>query len=156
DPVNAGPLSFLRGRWGPKARPESWEALPATCVGRFLPALESLGGLGNRPLWRRLLETAEMHQVICGYAVTGVPQALSGKPFVAWVATSMDGDKRARLRSFDLVRRLAHRFQYRLLLRQERLVLERAAWVFALSPHTHEELLERGADPGRLSVLPCP
>ncbi len=156
DPVNAGLLSPLRGECRPRLRRESWGALPATCVGRFLPALESLHGLGSQALWRRLLRPDELHQVICGYAVTGVPHALAGRRFVAWVATSMDGDKRARLRHGDRLRRVAQALQYPALLRLERLVLQRAAWVFALSPHTREELLERGATPERTSVLPCP
>ncbi len=156
DSVNSGPCSLLRGRLRPRIRRESWEGLPASCVGRFLPGLECLHGVGSRALWNQLLEPVEMHQVICGYAVTGVPQALSGRRFVAWVATSMDGDKRARLHQFDPIRRIAHRLQYRALIRLERLVLERAAWVFALSPHTQSELLERGASRERTSVLSCP
>jgi glycosyltransferase involved in cell wall biosynthesis len=156
DPSNAGPLSFLRGQCRPRIRQETWQGLPAACVGRFLPALESLHGLGSKRLWQQMLGPVQLHQVICGYAVTGVPQALSGKPFVAWVATSMDGDKRARLRHFDPLRRIAHSLQYPALERLERLVLKRAAWVFALSPHTQEELLQRGAVPGRTTVLPCP
>jgi glycosyltransferase involved in cell wall biosynthesis len=156
DPINAGLFSLLRGRCRPRVRRERWEGLPATCVGRFLPALESMRGLGNQALWRRVMDSFELHQVICGYAVTGVPQALSGKRYVAWVASSMDGDKRARLRQSGPVRRLAHHIQYRALLRLERLVLERATWVFALSPHTRDELIERGAAPERASVLSCP
>jgi glycosyltransferase involved in cell wall biosynthesis len=154
DPANAGFL--CRGRWSPRLREESWDGMPAYCVGRLLPAVESWSVLGNRPLWRGLCDRFDLFQVVCGYAVTGLPLALSGKRFVIWAATSMDGDKRARLRNFDLVRRVAHRLQYRELLNQERFVLQRAAWVLALSPHTRDELLQRGAHPDRLSVLPCP
>jgi glycosyltransferase involved in cell wall biosynthesis len=113
-------------------------------------------GVGNQHLWRRLLAPIDLHQVICGYAVTGVPQALSGQPFVAWVASSMDGDKRARLQHFDPLRRVVHTLQHPALLRLERFVLQRASWVFALSPYTLQELLQRGASPERTSVLPCP
>ncbi len=104
----------------------------------------------------RLLEPVDLHQVVCGYALTGLPQALSGKPFVAWVATSMDGDKQARLPHLDTARRIGHHLQYATLLRLEKLVLKRASWVFALSPHTRVELLDRGASAERISVLPCP
>ncbi len=150
DPVNAGLFK------PPSRRDERWEELPAHCVGRRFRRIEAWHGAGNAAAWRSVLDGYDLHQVVCGYAVTALPQARAGKRFVLWVATSMDGDKRARLASSGWTRRLVHRLQVGTLRRQERFVLERAAWVMALSPHTQTELLERGASASRTSVVRCP
>ena len=154
--VNASFASLAPRRWRPAVRDESWDGLPAHCVGRVFPGVEALHGRGNRRLWRRLLDRYELHQVVCGYAVTGLPQALSGKRFVIWVATSMDGDKHARVARAKPWRRLLHGVQGGWLRRQERTVLQRAAWVLALSHHTRAELLELGAPAARTTLLRCP
>jgi glycosyltransferase involved in cell wall biosynthesis len=160
DPVNATLGRILCGRWRPGRRGETWEGIPAHCVGRLLPRIEAFVGRGNAAVWERLLDEFELAQVVCGYAVTGVPIATScgarGKRYVAWIATSMEGDKRARLAEAPFHRRLAHRVQIRELLRLERMVLERASWVLAISPHTRDELLARGAAADRLTVLAPP
>jgi glycosyltransferase involved in cell wall biosynthesis len=156
DPVNVTPGRLLRGHWRPGRRDETWQGLPCHCIGKLLPRVEALTGRGSTAVWGRLLDAFELAQVICGYAVTGVPLAKSGKRYVAWVATSMDGDKRARLVKAPWHRRLAHRVQSRELLRLERMVLEGASWVLAISPHTRDELLERGAPADRTSWLPPP
>src|SRR5207244_2603396 len=95
DELNVGGRRLLRGEFRPGRRSESWEGLPAHCVGRMFPGVESLQARGNRALWRELLDRHRLHQAICGYALTALPQALCGKRFVAWVATAMAGDKRA-------------------------------------------------------------
>jgi glycosyltransferase involved in cell wall biosynthesis len=162
DPVNATLGRVLCGRWRPGRRDEAWQGVPAHCLGKLLPRVEALTGRGNAMVWERLLDGFELAQVICGYAVTGVPVAQSGKRYVAWVATSMEGDKRARLAGGGKaelchhMRRLAHRVQYRELLRLERMVLERASWVLAISPYTRDELRERGAPADRTTCLPPP
>ena len=156
DPVNVTLARVLRGGWRPGRRDESWQGVPAHCVGKLLPRIEALTGRGSDPAWARLLDEADLAQLVCGYALTGVPLARHGKRYVAWVATSMDGDKRARLVGAPLHRRLAHGIQARELLRMERQVLERASWVLALSPYTRDELLERGAAADRTTCLPCP
>jgi glycosyltransferase involved in cell wall biosynthesis len=156
DPVNSTLGRLLVGRWRPGRRQEAWQGIPCHCVGKLLPRVEALTGRGSVALWQRLLDGFELAQVICGYAVTGVPVAKSGKPYVAWVATSMEGDKRARLAQAPLHRRLVHRLQCRELLRLERMVLERASWVLAISPYTRDELLRRGAPTDRTTCLPPP
>jgi glycosyltransferase involved in cell wall biosynthesis len=118
--------------------------------------LESMHCRGNQFLWKAILDQYHVHQVICGYALTALPHALSDKPFVAWIASSMEGDKRARVTHGGPIRRTLYRAQAKELGRLEQLVLERAAWIFALSPHTQSELLQRGANATRISVLPCP
>jgi glycosyltransferase involved in cell wall biosynthesis len=153
DPIHA---SLRRGRWRPAVRRESWEGLPAHAVGRVFRAIEALHHCGNRQAWQRLLDGYDLHQVVCGYALTGLPQALCEKQYVIWVATSMDGDKQARRQLGRPLYRWLQRLQAGRLRRLERLVLERAAWVLALSPHTRDELLERGARADRISVLRCP
>jgi glycosyltransferase involved in cell wall biosynthesis len=154
DPVNATMGRVLRGRWRPGRRDENWQGVPAHCVGKLLPRVEALSGRGNTAVWRGLLDEFDLVQLVCGYAVTGAPLARAGKRYVAWVATSMEGDKRARSVQAPLHRRWANRLQYRELLRLERLVLEQASWVLAISPYTRDELLRRGAPAGRTTVLP--
>lgn len=153
-----GPVRHSSRPWfsKPGVVSDSFEGVTAYEVGDWVSRLEALYYAGNHRLWKNLLDRFDVHQVVCGYALTGLPYALSEKPFVIWVATSMDGDKQARLQSSGFARKLLHRAQIERLRRQESFVLNRAAWVFALSPQTAEELLDRGARRDRLSVLNCP
>jgi glycosyltransferase involved in cell wall biosynthesis len=141
---------------GATCRDEFWEGLPAHCVGRWFSRVEAWHHVGNAAAWQSVLDRYDVHQVVCGYALTGLPQARAGKPYVLWVATSMDGDKRQRLLAGSWLRRLAYRLQARTLRNQERLILNNAAWVMALSPYTRDELIERGAPRDRITVVRCP
>jgi len=155
DPVNVRPWNLQHVFRGPTVRLETFNEIPAFRIGRRFPDWESLHAVGNRHLWRSVLDRYRFHQVVCGYALTALPQALAGKRFILWVASSMSGDKRTRVRT-DPLRRLLHGLQSRELERLEKFVLRRASWIFALSRHTHRELTELGADPARMSLLPCP
>jgi glycosyltransferase involved in cell wall biosynthesis len=111
---------------------------------------------GTRKLWQNLLDKYDWHQVVCGYAVTGLPQAMCDKRYVICAATSMEGDKRARLEKTSLLRRLAHRMQVDRLREIERLVLEKAAYVLAISPYTRLDLIEHGASAERTEIIRTP
>lgn len=156
DELDLGIGSLIRGRWRPQVREERFEDLPAYCCGRVFSSLESLRIVGTRKLWQDLLDRYDLHQVVCGYALTGLPQALCGKRFVICAATSMDGDKRARLEKASFLRRVVHGLQVNRLRALERLVLEKAACVLAISPYTRLDLIEHGADPERTEIIRTP
>src|SRR5262249_36488219 len=66
DPANVTPAGLLRGRLRPRARAETWEGVPAVCVGRLVPGVEALAACGGRRLWREVLAPFDAHQVVCG------------------------------------------------------------------------------------------
>ena len=133
-----------------------WEGLRTYSIGERFSRLQTLHYWGSQSLWNQAIAPHDILQVVCGSAMAGLPYARSGRPFVMWVATSLEGDIRPTLEKGSLARRLVVATQKRRLEETERLILQKAAWVFALSPHTEGELIERGADPRKLSLLRSP
>lgn len=107
---------------------------------------------------RRELAAAQVRLVVAGSAHTGLPLALSDRPFIAWVATLYEREIEARASVGDAwARRLLASRAWPILRRQEARVLERAAIVLALSPHT-ETVIRRlfPAIAPRVRTLLCP
>jgi glycosyltransferase involved in cell wall biosynthesis len=107
---------------------------------------------------RRVLMAASVRLLISGSAHTGLPFAVSRQPYIAWIATLYGEEIEARAASGDRwASRLRAGREWPILLRQEALVLERAALVLALSPHTAESIGRQcPAIAPRLRTLVCP
>ena len=176
--------SLLR-RWGhaPRLVYTDAESAPTDGIGSLLryyarhpgPRREQRDGLDGLaiPLWplpqwlgyyaplvaaRRELAAARIRLVVAGSAHTGLPFTYSDKPFVLWVATVYDDEMRARAAAGDAwAGRLLESRAWPRLQRQERRVLERAAAVLALSPHTGEAIRRvcPAAAP-RVQTVMCP
>jgi glycosyltransferase involved in cell wall biosynthesis len=134
------------------------EALPgggdAAAIGAWLPELEFTHYLPTRR-WRELADSCDAYLAVSGNCLAATPFALLGRPFVAWVASAWDEDRRDRVRGFPAARRA---FDWGLVRpaarRLERRIL-RAGTIRAISGHTARSL---GAIAGTVPppLLPTP
>ncbi len=131
---------------------------PLALLGYFarhpLPRREQRNGLDGLavPLWplpqwlgyytpyyaaRGVIRQAEVRLCVAGSAQIGLPLALDGRPFVAWIASLYEAEIGARAAVGDeWARRLLAGPRWATLQAQEKRVLEAATVVLALSPHT--------------------
>ncbi len=110
------------------------------------------------PRLARAEAMAPILAAVSGSAHAALPLALARRPYVLWVATLYGDELRARADAGDswAAGLLASR-DWPALERQERLCLERAAAVLALSPYTRDRIAE--FCPGvrdRLRIVPYP
>lgn len=131
------------------------DGIPATAIGAWLPELEFTHYLPSRH-WRSVIAAHDVHVLISGTAVAGDALARSGKPYVAWIATDLDGDRHDRIQRFPWYRKaLDTALNRHLLRRAERHVL-RQGHVLALSHHTQRTLNQRAGAEVVRDVLPSP
>ena len=108
-------------------------------IGAWLPELEFTHYWPTR-LWRELLDSCRYHLSVSGNCLAGLPYALTGRPFLAWIATSWHGDRKDRVVAFPWYRRLLDSgLNSRVIRRLERRVLC-SGTVLALSRYTRDEL----------------
>jgi len=111
-------------------------------------------------LWgaRRLVTDARRGNSLWVVATTaqyGAAAARSGRPYAAWIGTSLSAENEGRARGLRRSRRLAMRANEPVLTRLERTVLRAATAVYATSPASRAELAEAGGiDESRIGVLP--
>lgn len=129
--------------------------LEGYALGAWLPELEFTHYWPTQ-LWRGLLESCRYHLTVSGNCLAGLPYALSGRRFLAWVATSWHGDRKDRVAKFPWYRRLLDSgLNARVIQRLERRILS-CGTILALSRHTRVEL-DRLVPARRLhGVLPMP
>jgi asparagine synthase (glutamine-hydrolysing) len=108
-------------------------------LGAWLPELEFTHYLPTRE-WRRLMDSCEAHIAVCGNALAATPFHLTRRPYVAWVATDWDGDRRDRVRHFPWPRRLLDTCLNGPVIRRLERRLLRGGRIVALSEHTAREL----------------
>jgi glycosyltransferase involved in cell wall biosynthesis len=129
--------AVLRGRRPSQQRRMAYGDHEAHGLGSWLPELEFTHYLPRRA-WRELIGSCQLHLAVTGNALSALPFAQLGLPFLAWVATPWEADRSNRVRGFNLPRRLLDRqLNSRVLRHLERRVLRAPAGrVLALSPYT--------------------
>lgn len=141
-PSLSSPLpALLRGHRPAERAQEAYGLHEAHGLGSWLPELEFTHYLPRRA-WRALIDSCQLHLSVTGNALSAVPFAQLGIPFLAWVATPWEADRSDRVRAFSRPRRLLdQQLNSRVLRRLEQRVLraERGR-VLALSPYTAEAL----------------
>ena len=149
------PLQALGRRNVGVRRDSGIDGTPATAVGAWLPELEFTHYRPTRH-WRTLIDSHEAHLVISGTAVAGDALTSLGRPFVAWIATDLDGDRRDRVAGFPWHRRALDAALNRHMLRRiERRVLSQGR-VLALSQYTRRALNKQAGMEVVRDVLPSP
>ncbi len=117
----------------------AFDRYPAYGIGAWLPELEFTHYLPTR-LWRELMDGVDHFIVVSGNCLAALPFAMSGKPFLAWVATPWHGDRKDRVHSFPFHRKLLDRVINTPVLRAaERYILRRGK-ILALSAYTKRKL----------------
>lgn len=95
--------------------------------------------------------------VVATAASFGLSAARSGRPYAAWLGTSLDDEWGAREQGLPATRRVALAVNRPVLRRAERVVLRRAAAVYATSPYSRELLARAGGlSEAAIGILPIP
>ena len=127
----------------------------AHAMGAWLPELEFTHYLPVAP-WRRLMRACQYHLSVSGSCLAALPLALSGRDFLAWVATPWSADRRERAAQFPAPRRVLDRLvNAPVLSRLERWILRRGT-IVSLSRYTQRTLDRTAHRPVVRSVLPMP
>jgi glycosyltransferase involved in cell wall biosynthesis len=126
-------------------------------VGQALPQLDALNQLvAAARIGRRVREVRSLW-VVAAAASHGYAAVRSGRPYAAWIGTSLDDEWRARLPGLPRSRRLALRVNRPVLRRLERRTLRGASLLYATSPWSRDRVAEAaGLDPARVGILPIP
>jgi len=148
--------SFRLGRARPGAeRRITWDSYETHAIGAWLPELE-FTTYAPTPAWRQVMASCAAHLSVCGNVLPATPYLRTGRPFVAWVATGWDEDRKDRTAAFPWPRKLLDRLLNAPIIRRLERRLLGAGTILALSSHTRRVL--QGLAPGQpvAGILPMP
>lgn len=74
-------------------------------IGAWLPELEFTHYLPTK-YWKQLIESCHLHLVVSGNPLAATPYVMYGVPFLAWIATPWEADRRNRISRYSRQRRL--------------------------------------------------
>ena len=124
---------------------------------RFVPLVDSAAQLVESRRLAPAVRQARSAWVVAAAAPYGDAALRSGRPYAAWIGTSLDEEWAARRPHLRPSRRLALELNAPLLRRLERRVLRGATRVYATSPSARAGLAATaGLDPATVAILPIP
>jgi asparagine synthase (glutamine-hydrolysing) len=123
--------------------------------GAWLPELEFTHYLPTGA-WRRLMDSCEAHIAVSGNALAATPYELTRRPYLAWIATDWDGDRRDRVQHFPWPRRILDTCINGPIIRALERRLLRGGRIIALSEHTAHVLQQQAGTAIPRAVLPVP
>jgi glycosyltransferase involved in cell wall biosynthesis len=124
-------------------------------VGAWLPELE-FTHFAPTAHWRKLMDSCSACVVASGNVLPATPFLLTGRPYLAWVATDWDGDRKDRVRRFPLLRRALDTCVNSPIIRRLEKRLLRGGRVLPLSEYTREMLEARAGGSIEGATLPVP
>lgn len=127
----------------------------AHAIGAWLPELEFTHYFGTR-YWRELIATCDAHLTVSGNVLAALPYLQTETPFLAWVATSWEEDRKDRVRGFPLLRKILDRSINSPVLRRLEKKLFKAGNILALSDYTAESVSKITGGSTYPPVLPMP
>jgi glycosyltransferase involved in cell wall biosynthesis len=136
-------------------RGQAYDGCEIHAIGAWLPELEFTHYAPTRD-WRELMDSCVAFVVVSGNVLPATPFAAAGKPYLAWIATDWDGDRRDRVKRFPLVRRLLDTCVNGPVIRRLERKLLRAGHILSLSEHTRDMLQRCARSPLPDTVLPSP
>ena len=109
-------------------------------IGAWFPELEFTHYWPSKH-WKRLVDSCQIHLTVSGNALAAIPYVLLNKPFIAWLATPWDADRKDRVKSFGLPRKcLDAVMNRRIILGLEKKVLQSPkSRIVSLSKYTARE-----------------
>jgi glycosyltransferase involved in cell wall biosynthesis len=141
-------------RVGSEARPVPG-ARAGHAIGAWLPELE-FTQYWPTARWRELIAAHDLHLVVSGNCLAGLAFARTGTPFLAWVASDWNGDRKDRVARYPVGRRLLDRLVVRPAVRRLEPQILRRGRVVALSEPTRRALDRVAGRPVVRAVMPCP
>lgn len=142
--------SFVRA-----ARELGWD--PHVVYPRFVPLVDAAAQVAQAPQIARSVRSSRSAWVVAAAAPYGYGALRSGRPYVAWIGTSLESEWRARRPGLPLSRRVALGVNAPLLRGLETRVLTGARRLYATSPSSRAHLaLAAGIDPASVGLLRIP
>jgi asparagine synthase (glutamine-hydrolysing) len=124
-------------------------------IGAWLPELEFTHYAATLP-WRQLMDSCDAFVAVSGNVLAATPFLQTGRPYLAWVATDWQGDRRDRVKQFPLVRRLLDScINGPVIRRLEKKLLSRGR-ILSLSEYTAGMLAAIAEVPLEKTLLPVP
>jgi len=122
-------------------------------IGAWLPELEFTHYAATRH-WQQLMESCDAFVAASGNVLAATPFYQTGRPYLAWVATDWEGDRKDRVKGFPAARRWLDRWVNAPVLRRLEKKLLRSGHIVSLSDYTARTLAKvAGRDVGSV-VLP--
>jgi glycosyltransferase involved in cell wall biosynthesis len=115
-----------------KSHEYSFEGMDAIALGAWLPEWEPMR-IASNTLWQETLKQFDAAILVTGSAHTGYPLAKSGKHFFAWLSSTVEDDRKARLASSSGLLPLVERMGLKRVQEAEREVLLAASKLYAVS-----------------------
>jgi glycosyltransferase involved in cell wall biosynthesis len=115
-----------------KSREYAFEGMDAIAMGAWLPEWEPMR-IASNALWQQTLNQFDAAILVTGSAHTGYPLVKSGKTFIAWLSSTVEDDRRARLRSSTGFTPLVERMGLKSVQAAEREVLLKTSKLCAVS-----------------------
>jgi len=124
-------------------------------IGAWLPELEFTHYAATRH-WRQLMDSCEAFIAVSGNVLAATPFRQTGRPYLAWVATDWEGDRRDRVKHFPTIRRLLDTLVNAPFIRALEKRLLAAGTVLSLSQYTARVLADLAGTDFRKILLPVP
>ncbi len=131
----------------------SFRGLRAFAIGAFLPEWEPNRLHANHEWRKALSQEFDAFLLVTGSAQTGLPLAECGKDFTAWVSSTVETDRHARLATGS-AEHVVERLGMPSVLRAEKKVLQSAGRVLAVSEDAKQHLAPLAETP--VEVWPYP
>lgn len=143
-----GELNFV-----PRSKDYIFRGMRARAIGARFPEWEPQR-IRSNALWRRALSEFDSFMLVTGSAHTGLALAESGKYFAAWVSSTVEEDRRARLSHASTPSAIIERLGLPAIHRAEHRVLDNASRILAVSNATRDHLSEVSARPSEVWPFP--
>jgi asparagine synthase (glutamine-hydrolysing) len=122
-------------------------------IGAWLPELEFTHYAASRH-WHQLMDSCDAYVAASGNVLAATPFYQTGRPYLAWVATDWEGDRKDRVKEFPPLRRLLDKCLNAPVLRNLEKLLLRSGHIVSLSEYTARSLARiAGRDIGTV-ILP--
>jgi glycosyltransferase involved in cell wall biosynthesis len=151
--LNVSCANILRGElnaW-PESKNYEFHGMRAHAIGALFPEWEPNRIRANH-LWRRELKHYDGFLLVTGSAHTGLPLVQLGKPFAAWISSTVDADRAERLKHGILS--LIERWGLPIICKAENRVLNTSEQIFAVSDDARSHIGPLTGKP--IQVLPFP
>jgi glycosyltransferase involved in cell wall biosynthesis len=133
----------------------AFDGFETHAIGAWLPEFEFTHYFATAA-WKRLMDRCGAHIAVAGNALAAMPYYQTGRPFVAWLASGWQDDRKDRVKSFPQQRRVFdHILVAPVAARLEAAIL-RSGHILALSRYTQSMLDKISGAAVVCDVLPMP
>lgn len=109
-------------------------------IGTWFPELEFTHYLPSK-MWKSLLKSCQLHLAVSGNPLCATPYVLSRVPFMAWIATPWEADRKNRVENFSPARKALDTLLNKPVLRrlEKRILSDEDGIILSLSKYSLKE-----------------